>query len=365
MRTHRKPSAGFTLVELLVVIAIIGILVALLLPAVQAAREAARRSQCVNNIRQLSVAMMNYESTYNGLPPMAVVWSEDEYDQRYEVAGPGNWYDDHGWYIPLMPFIEQAGLEDLANPDRSFSDASNEAARKVKIPIHACPSDIGLQENEWSIATWARVRTNYVVNAGNTTYGQHNLGNCPNGAFPDCIEYRGAPFIPRKVTKLARITDGTSNTLMISEGVVLPTTATWGGPYSDAQTALGGQVFTGANTPNTGNSDAIKFGRDEFARVGEWWNNVQAGWIEQGLPVNGTRPKQATVPGGRSPIPPDAILDSTGGTKQAHACARSKHVGGVNASRCDGSVSFFNDDIDRFVWNSMTSAAGGEVINER
>ena len=174
MRFHRQ-SRGFTLVELLVVIAIIGVLVALLLPAVQAAREAARRSQCLNNLKQLGLAMLNYESAKGGLPPMALYWSEAEYNAAYDPDGPGSWYDDHGWYIPLMPYIEQSGVKAIVDVKKSFSDASNEAARRAMIPMHACPSDIGLQKNEWEIATWARVRSNYVVNAGNTVYGQHSM----------------------------------------------------------------------------------------------------------------------------------------------------------------------------------------------
>jgi prepilin-type N-terminal cleavage/methylation domain-containing protein/prepilin-type processing-associated H-X9-DG protein len=351
--SKRKRSA-FTLVELLVVIAIIGILVALLLPAIQAAREASRRSQCMNHLRQLSVAMHNYESSNQGFPPMAMHWTDAEVAAKYDGApGINDWYDDHGWYVPLLPYTEDTGIKDLVNPDKSFSDASNEAARKTFIPIHECPSDIGMQRNEWAIATWARVRTNYVVNAGNTVYGQHNVGSCP-GAFPTCIRFGGAPFIPRKVGKLSRITDGTANTLMMTEVLVLPETPGWGGPYSDAQTALGGQVFTGYNPPNAlglTSSDAL-------TRQGEWWNNIRDGWLAQSLPVSASGQPAAPVaaPAG---VPADATIDSNG-HKQQHIAARSKHPGGVNASRCDGSVEFYRDDIEPFVWNCLTSASAGD-----
>lgn len=353
---------GFTLVELLVVIAIIGILVALLLPAIQAAREAARRSQCINNLKNISLAHLNFESSNKGFVYMAKFWTEKEYNAFYGPPGAatppdqiGGWYDDHGWYIALMPYVEEANLKDLGNPDLPLSDQANERVRKAMVPIYACPSDIGLQQNEWAVPTWARTRTNYIINAGNTTYGQHDVGNCPNDPFPSCRAFGGAPFVPSKINRLAKITDGTANTLMMSEALVLPTTAGWGGPYSDAQTALGGQVFTGYNTPNSSQPDGL-------CRQGEWWGNVQGGWLEQQLPVapNGSPAVPLPIPPApRGGTPHPGSIDSNG-HKQQHLAARSKHPGGVNASRCDGSVGFFNDDIAPIVWDEMCSAASGK-----
>lgn len=366
MRNPRKPGGGFTLVELLVVIAIIGVLIALLLPAVQAAREAARRSQCVNNLRQLGIAMMNYEGTYKGLPPIAQTWGPDEY--AASGGGPGDWYDNHGWYIPMMPYIEEQSVADLANPSASFSDPSNQAARRAKVPMMACPSDIGLQENEWTIPEWARVRSNYVVNGGNTVYGQYDIGSALS-PFPTGVRFGGSPFIPSKPGKLSKIIDGTSKTLMMSEVLVLPSTPGWGGPYSDAQTALGGQQFNGMNTPNFAGSLSIPHGYDTFSRVGWWWANVESGWLDQGIPVppNTRRASEAKLLGGGrgAETPPKPWQTSDGSnTSHMHISARSKHVGGVNASRCDGSVEFYTDGIDRYVWNTLTSSAGEEVVPE-
>ncbi|TWT92900.1 putative major pilin subunit [Botrimarina colliarenosi] len=363
-------NRGFTLVELLVVIAIIGILVALLLPAVQAAREAARRTQCVNQLRQLGVAMLNFESTFGGLPPMAKSWTNAELNALYEGTGyaaPGGWYDDHGWYIPLMPYIEEASLTDLGNAKAPLSHPVNLNVRKAYVGLHACPSDIGLQRNEWDRPEWARVRSSYVVNAGNTVYGQHNVGTCP-GVFPTCREFFGGPFVARKLGRLATIIDGTSNTLMMGEVLVLPETLGWGGPYSDAQTALGGQVFTGYNTPNTSERDGI-------VPSYNWFSNpeVQSAWVMAQLPGSeGAAPglppvgpaRPPAIPssrGGGGNIPPDASVDNRDGTKQQHIAVRSRHPGGVNASRCDGSVAFYTDDTDPLVWNALTSAAGGEA----
>ena len=354
MRRHFNKS-GFTLVELLVVIAIIGILVALLLPAIQAAREAARRSQCLNNLKQLAVAHLNYESSHGGLVHMAKFWSNAEYMSGYSGGHWGGWYDDHGWYIALMPYIEEANLQDRGNPDIPLSNPVNEFVRKAFIPIFSCPTDIGLQRNEWGIASWARVRTNYLVNAGNTVYGQHSVGGCPKAPFPTCREFYGGPFIPRKANKLAKVSDGTSNTLMMSEALVLPETSGWGGPYSDAQTALGGQVFTGFNTPNSSEPDAL-------TRQGEWWANVRNGWIEQKLPVTaGGQPAQPVAVSSLIPATADPRIDSNG-HKQQHIAARSKHPGGVNASRCDGSIGFITDDVSPLVWDELCSAASGNPL---
>lgn len=375
-RRVKERSTAFTLVELLVVISIIGVLVALLLPAIQAAREAARRSQCINNLRQLALAHLNYESSHKGLVPMAKFWwneASGSQKQGYRdvyPAGPGGWYDDHGWYIALMPYIEQANVETLGDPEAQLSAAVNEPVRKVFIPVHECPSDIGIQPNEWDSGPdpryWARVRTNYVVNAGNTVYGQFDMPRpavCPGTSVTPCY-FGGAPFAPIEVTSLSRITDGTANTLMMTEVRVLPANDGWGGPYSDAQTALGGQVFTGWNTPNSGAGDAL-------CRQNEWINNTREGFLEQGIPLpsNATEAKAAglyTLRNGNAYVEgvltAEATQDSNGHKSQA-ITARSHHPGGVNASRCDASVYFYTDDIEPRVWSALATAWAEDIVN--
>jgi prepilin-type N-terminal cleavage/methylation domain-containing protein len=356
---------GFTLVELLVVIAIIGVLVALLLPAIQAAREAARRSQCMNNLRQLGLAHLNYESARKGLVPMAKFWSRAAYDAGYEPNGPGNWWDDHGWYVALMPYIEQTQLQNLGNPKLPLSSEANLQVRKALIPTHACPSDIGLVKSEWDSgpapALWARVRSNYVINAGNTVYGQYNVqSGIPNSGVAGPTRFFGAPFIPQEAQSLGAITDGTSNTLMMAEILVLPETNSWGGPYSDTQTALGGQIFTGWRTPNSPLADCM-------CRIGEWQNNagVRDGFAFQQMQFPAATPCDAPPASGPNLAPPVTASEENygNGHRQVYQTTRSRHVGGVNAVRCDASTAFYQDSVDPIVWNAMSSAAGEETVS--
>jgi prepilin-type N-terminal cleavage/methylation domain-containing protein len=364
---------GFTLVELLVVIAIIGILVALLLPAVQSAREASRRSQCLNNMTQLTKGMINYEVAHKGFMPMAQTWGRPDCEETYRVdanthyCSPGSWYDGHGWYTLIAPYIEETAWADLIhgagrslNPPAddgykvSFSQAVHAAARRTLLKIHECPSDIGLQRNEWEVNVWARVRTNYVVNAGNTVYGQFSIAVSIN---PTRWIFGGAPFRGGKDTPASQITDGLSNTLMFSETRVLPelpmqNEGSWGGPHSDSNTALGGQVFTGFYPPNSTAPDYL-------ARSGEGWlNNARDYFVQNEIPI--PRDSNPLVAYRGTTTPPIGISDPSM-AKQTFT-ARSHHPGGVNASRCDGSANFISDEIDEFVWNSLTSAAGNESL---
>ena len=213
---RKTKCRAFTLVELLVVIAIIGILVALLLPAIQAAREAARRSQCINNLKQNSLAMMNFENTYKKLPG-ASLYSETNIptNRTPPVTAPyGGWVDDHGWLGPLSPFVEETAWHDSINWTKSFSDLVNEQARRHFFPGQACPSDLGLQKDEWDSPMFCRVRINYVVNCGNLYYGGDDVRNQTAGprrlAFIDHVpgahpSYREKDFAWQKSpTALAR-----------------------------------------------------------------------------------------------------------------------------------------------------------------
>ncbi|HZZ26913.1 MAG TPA: DUF1559 domain-containing protein [Pirellulales bacterium] len=370
----RHSARGFTLVELLVVIAIIGILIALLLPAVQAAREAARRSQCGNNLKQSALAMMNYDTAKKKLPPGTKYWWGDEPPGQPAGTDPegGSWWDDHGWYIWVCPYLEEKAMVGNVHTDKSFSDPLNYTARTVKVPIFECPSD-GMYPDEFNSGPnpqmWARWRGNYAINFGNTNYGQttqtaidtQHGTNTATGTSPgnSLTAFKGAPFGPSSLSgkknginqnlpgsrSLGKIPDGTSHTLLMAEVRTIKRDSNWGGPISEIETALGGQTFEGYLLPND--------------TKGDYANRVPC----TGGGGSGTYSILTTQE--LDGVPP---CTCTGGDPAARSnvdietfAARSKHQGGVNVSFCDGSTHFVTDVIDINVWRSLSSAEGGEA----
>jgi prepilin-type N-terminal cleavage/methylation domain-containing protein/prepilin-type processing-associated H-X9-DG protein len=304
---------AFTLVELLVVIAIIGILVALLLPAIQAAREAARRSQCLNHLKQWGTAMHLFHDTKKRLP----IGSRAPSGLRPKVPR-------QTWVMHLWPFIEETALDaqneietNFYEPPGTIGGTMNGLCGKF-VAIYYCPSDEGVDQTE---EFYQRRRGNYVVNWGNSTYG---MALEPQGKAP-FSHIRGDRSQPRK-TKIADITDGTSNTLLLSEILKAwdPRDRDWRG---DIHNDDGVFRFHTKLSPNTSAPDVI-----------------ESGWFQ-----NTGDPKMPAVAGG--------------GAAQVTA-ARSRHTGGVNAALCDGSVRFVSDDIFLDAWQALGTMNGQEVGEE-
>lgn len=307
---HRRVTLGFTLVELLVVIAIIGILVGLLLPAVQSAREAARRMECSNNLKQIGIAIHNYHDTHRRLPP-----------GRWGGIGGRVW----GPHSLLLPFIEQNNVYNRIDFGSLWSSDSNAEARQTVVPGYLCPSD----PQQLLPTGWAG--TNY----------HGNEGNHPRQATGTFCHASSTP-----VMKFADIVDGLSNTAAFCER--------FKGDWSNAIVTERSDIFAPGGVPTTPD-EALQACRAFTPSISnQFQSNSGAPWLA-GTADNFTGYLHIAPPGERScHFPPGSQMRT----------ASSGHTGGVNLTRCDGSVAFVPRTIDLIVWRAIGSRNGGEVISE-
>ena len=355
---------GFTLIELLVVIAIIAVLIALLLPAVQAAREAARRIQCTNNLKQLGLAIANYESANNTIPIGDVF---NTATPPCTSPGFGQNCQNTPWFVMVLPFIEQGAMYNSFNVAIGTEGpgflglAVNSTVFTTRINSQQCPSDNVQTFSVTSLAplgvpatfTYSASKGNYAVNWGNTDNGQWTT----SGSFPTL--YRASPFgvnqalTGAQTVRFASITDGLSNTQFISELLQGAQDDVRGTIWVDDACA---GAYQTRFTPN-GTQDILQI-LGAFAGNGR--NNVD------------------NIPGGAagapatSPATPGTLCDTQ--PVQQLACAnaseggaycgsRSRHPGGVNTLFGDGSVHFVKNSINPTTWVGLGSISGGEVIS--
>ncbi|GIW96621.1 MAG: prepilin-type N-terminal cleavage/methylation domain-containing protein [Pirellulaceae bacterium] len=335
-RCWRKE--GFTLVELLVVIAIIGILVALLLPAVQAAREAARRMQCSNNLKQIVLAYHNYHDVHKRFP-IAISWSV--------------WDDGRGAFsdkVALLPFIEQQTLYDRVNffgdPFDSggwWNQNANRISQSPRLPVFNCPSqDIELFSGVANFTYAANHGTSHLAHVGNAQMAQNGLHNGIAAYF----HARNNHWVRNdSAVGFHSITDGSANTAAYSEFILdsprlraNPRDAnhqvhSWAGGNNTAETRLNCLAQTGLS------------GRPEMR--GRSWG---PSFMGVGAVYNHTMlPNEKAC---------HSYTDDWGGSNLMHASSR--HKGGVNVGMADGSVQFISQQITTTAWWALGTRNGGE-----
>lgn len=319
---------GFTLIELLVVIAIIAVLIALLLPAIQQAREAARRAQCNNNLKQLGLALANYESAYGMFPPGVIGQNNGPTTLGHVAQGWDSW----SGLAMLLPFIDQQQIYDQANFIFHNHEIVNTTCRNATIAGFLCPSE-SYRRNSSS---------NYRLSRG--------LGfnwNAPGGMF-----YRLGHV------GISQISDGTSNTIAIGEGRL-------GSDRYDPVTSMHQSVADPSVVPAVNNAfdmsamdtggylqacaaGATVAGSNVYNQQGWWWNS---GDSHQGV--------QATTH--YTPNTPDANCDNDTSSTEARVLTMSSyHTGGVNVLMADGSVHFASDSIDLKLWRAAGTIANGD-----
>ncbi len=327
---------AFTLVELLVVIAVIGILVALLLPAVQAAREAARRTECTNNLRQIGLAMHNYHSTHNTFPPGRFVNPVDTQGRCFSA------------HAHLLPFLEANTLFGQINFNANPEDASNAVAIEQTIPFFLCPSDQHrkLQGNS--------AVHNYPLNTG-TTYPVS-----PRNAYGERVT---GVFFENSRIGFRDILDGSSQTVCIGE-----TVKSEGGPSTwDGVSKTTGFVLTAGND-NLYSGPALTDYATQCHGSGLLLQQTRGSRWLYGAPghsmYNHMRTPNDRDVDCRGGIPHSIKTDSLWRALSLNVAARSRHPGGVQTLSCDGHVQFVADSIALATWQALGSRNGSEVVGE-
>jgi prepilin-type N-terminal cleavage/methylation domain-containing protein/prepilin-type processing-associated H-X9-DG protein len=331
MKPLNPPRQGFTLIELLVVIAIIGVLIGLLLPAVQKVREAANRMQCQNNLKQIGLALHNYENVHKLFPPGYISTT----GVGYRDSQTGDWGPGWGWLAILLPYVEQGNLYNSLRLDLPCWNQANSVAVKVPVPIYLCPSatnpgrTVGITDinmHIWQNAVFARA--NYVHNVG-----WNDIWSAPATTnYDDPVRGCNGVMYRNSHIRVADVTDGLSNTVFAGERTPYLSDAVWAGVvpgakhFSYNEFASSGTGGTGINYDNAGsyvgaNSGPSIYEDPQIIHPPNW-------------------------PGGH--------------TDQMH----SQHAGGANILMGDGSVRLYSDGTRLSIWQAVCSRQGGETIGD-
>lgn len=310
MMPRPRNRTGFTLIELLVVIAIIAILIALLLPAVQQAREAARRTQCKNNLKQIGLAIHNYESTHRVFPPSSTsgfgrgVWG-------YPGTGPSDPNIHlHSFASLILPYVDGANLYNQINYNVSALDPVNRQAAEQILSFYRCPSYAGQEFSDDPL---------YVTTAGFDRFAIRNyvaMGATTVVGLSGAMPANGVMF-PGSRTGFRDITDGTSNTIMIAE-----TREERASVWIDGTSASVAARWM-APVPPTFSGTTVSINHEPYFQGGIFPNTIEQNWGPSSF-----------------------------------------HEGGAHHLLCDGSVQFLSENLDVGLYDGLVSRNGGEVIGE-
>ncbi len=334
--SHDRSSRAFTLIELLVVIAIIAALITLLLPAVQSAREAARRAACLNNLKQLGIALHNYHGAHG-----AVVSGRITSFAASSTSTPLDGGLNTPWSALILGHIEQAALHSSFNFELGAEGLENRGSHAnatvmgTRLEMFQCPSDTtnpfrfpddyrggALRPFEWA-------RGNYAANWGNTIYVQIDLRK--DGA----ADHRRSPFSLRTSTRFADVRDGLSQTVFFAEIL------------QGEGTDLRGAIWTAYPGGSAYSSGVLPNGQIHIHGLGTAGDAL----MDPGLCVN--QPQLG--------LPCDG--DDTSSPSRSYAASRSRHPGGTNVLMGDGSARFVTETVDVETWLAIHSIAGREILS--
>jgi prepilin-type N-terminal cleavage/methylation domain-containing protein len=324
----RKRSRGFTLIELLVVITIIAILIALLLPAVQAVRNAARRVQCKNNLKQIGIALHNYLETYSVFPMSFAA----------DPNSPGGEWSIHA---RLLPFIDQGMVSKQIDLRDAYSSPKNAVAKTHRVPIFLCPSEVEDRARIDSSGTPIHYPVNYGFNGGTWNVWDNVTGQSGNGAFA-----------PNTSMNTASFTDGMTATLAFTEVKAFTPYLRDGGNGGAVPPALTGISGLGGSFKTTS-------GHTE--------------WVDGRIHQTGST--TTYTPNTRVPHLVDGVTydidytscredKSCNGPTYAAVTSRSYHVGMVHSLLMDGSTRAISDSVDATTWRNLGSRNDNQVLGE-